>query len=89
MRVKLFATYRTITSEKETDIDACSIRELLHAVCDRWPALRPKLLDETGDDIGPDAIVLVDGRNVVHLSGIDTPLSPEQTVALFPLVAGG
>ena len=89
MRVKFFATYRQITGCKETDLKAQSIGQLLHDVCGRWPGLRPKLLDESGTEIGPDAIVMVDGRNVVHLEGIDTPLTEENVVALFPLVAGG
>lgn len=89
MRVKFFATYRTITACSETNIKAESIGQLLHEVCESWPDLRQKLLDENGTEIGPDAIVMVDGRNVMHLQGMDTPLSEENTVALFPLVAGG
>ena len=34
-------------------------------------------------------IVLVNGQSVVHLDRLDTPLEPEDTVAFFPMIAGG
>ncbi|MDI9568418.1 MAG: MoaD/ThiS family protein [Bacillota bacterium] len=34
-------------------------------------------------------IILVNGRNIVHLAGIDTVLGEEDEVSIFPVVAGG
>jgi molybdopterin converting factor small subunit len=34
-------------------------------------------------------IVLVNGQSAVHLDRLDTPLEPEDTVAFFPMIAGG
>lgn len=90
MRVKFFATYRKISGCMECNMPAPStLHELLYQVSDKWPGLRDKLLSPDGQNIGADAIVLVDGRDVRHLQGIDTPLSEESSVALFPRVAGG
>ena len=34
-------------------------------------------------------IILVNGRNILHLNGVQTPLNPDDVVAVFPMVAGG
>lgn len=67
-----------------------TVLALLHALSSRYgPAMREKLLAPGGESIGSDAIVLVNGRHIAHLNGVDTPLSEADTVAVFPLVAGG
>ncbi|MEG2419744.1 MAG: MoaD/ThiS family protein [Eubacterium sp.] len=42
-----------------------------------------------GETLGDEIIILVNGRHVEHLNGIHTPLVPSDTVAIFPVVAGG
>jgi molybdopterin synthase sulfur carrier subunit len=34
-------------------------------------------------------IIMVNGRDYRHLQGLDTPLHPDDTVTLFPPIAGG
>jgi molybdopterin synthase sulfur carrier subunit len=90
MHVKFFAYYRDYTGCKACDMPAPgTVLELLQTCCDKWPSFRPKLLDEAGTGIGEDAIIMVNGRNVAHLQDKDTPLTDADTIALFPVVAGG
>lgn len=90
MRVKFFATYRSITGCMAVEVDAPrDVLALLEELSRRWPGLREKVLNPEGDDIGADAIILVNGRSTVHLDGAATTLGNEDTVAVFPLVAGG
>lgn len=90
MRVKFFAYYRDYAGCKACDMPAPgTVLELLAACCEKWPEFRPKLLNEAGDEIGEDAIVMVNGRNVAHLQGKGTPLCEADYVSLFPVVAGG
>jgi len=42
-----------------------------------------------GNSLGPDAIVLVNGRNIAHINMLDTSLLDTDTVSIFPIVAGG
>jgi molybdopterin synthase sulfur carrier subunit len=53
------------------------------------PELRTWLLSPDGTKKGDNAIVLVNGRHIEHLDGVDTQLTEEDVVSLFPLVAGG
>jgi len=91
MKVKFFATYRNITNRKETDIPAPpDIRALLAWLGETYgEAIRKELLTPDGENIGSNAIILVNGRNIQFLEGIDTTLSESVTISIFPVVAGG
>jgi len=91
MKVKFFATYRDFTRRKDEDIIAPpDIWSLLQSLGERYGAdLRAKLLTPDGKEIGEETIILVNGRNVVHLDGKDTALSETDVVSIFPVVAGG
>jgi len=66
------------------------MQALLEEVSERYgPALRAGLLSLDGRALGNNAVVLVNGRNIAHLEGIKTPLSEDDVVSIFPLVAGG
>ena len=42
-----------------------------------------------GGKLSDTMIILVNGRNILHLNGVQTPLNPDDVVAVFPMVAGG
>lgn len=90
MQLKFFATYRDLAGRRELDIPAPSTAmDLLLWLADAYgPAMRKKLFTEEGE-ISEDALLLVNGRHIVHLEGGATPLSEEDVVSLFPMVAGG
>ena len=91
MKLKYFATYREITRCKEEVIPAPEdIWALLLSLSQRYGAdFRKKLLSHDGMDIGMDAIIMVNGRNITHLDGKNTLLADSDAVSIFPLVAGG
>lgn len=90
MLVKFFATYRKIAECESFDAPALSsIYELLHFCSDKWPEFRNLLLDESGENLGPDLIIMVNGRHIQHLDGINTKLNESDVVAITPQMAGG
>jgi len=90
MKVKFFATYREITRRKDEDIPAPDdVWELLNSLCERYRGFQAELISADGADINDDAIILVNGRNIEHLSGKNTKLTEADAVSLFPMVAGG
>jgi len=91
MKVKYFATYRDFTRCKEENIPAqADIRALLSSISERYgAAFRDKLFTTDGTDVGEETIILVNGRNIHHLNGIDTTLTETDAVSIFPMVAGG
>ena len=91
MELKFFATYRDITRCKELRISApLDVWALLADLGERYGApIREKLFSADGMEIGEEAIILVNGRNVAHLNGKETKLAETDVVCIFPMVAGG
>lgn len=42
-----------------------------------------------GDRISDTIIIFINGRDIVYLNGLDSPLKVDDVVAVFPVVAGG
>ena len=53
------------------------------------PAFRGEFFSPDGTALGERVIVMVNGRRVEFLQGLDTPLADRDTVQIFPVVAGG
>jgi molybdopterin synthase sulfur carrier subunit len=90
MLVKYFADVRNLTGRLDEDwnLPAATLRELLLGLAERHgEPFRKRVMPE--GRLSDTIIVLVNGQHVVHLDGLDTPLQPEATVSLFPMVAGG
>ena len=42
-----------------------------------------------GDELNPEIIILVNGRNVLYSGRLEAPLAEDDEVSIFPMVAGG
>ena len=93
MTVKFFAYLREkdFAGTKElTCPPAPTVRALGEELCGRFGAkFRAEFFSPAGDELGERVIVMVNGRRVDFLSGLDTPLKDSDTVQIFPVVAGG
>lgn len=91
MTVKFFAYLREYTGCKVVDFPYHEdVRHLAYALCDRYGRrLREKMLTPDGTELGEEIIILVNGRHVAHLGGMEAKLSPSDIVSVFPVVAGG
>ncbi|NLN47765.1 MAG: MoaD/ThiS family protein [Clostridiales bacterium] len=89
MKVLFFAYIRDYTGTKEVYVEYHkNLRSLLLKLCEMYgPKFRNKVF--AGDDLSDEIIILVNGRNIVHLQGLDSLLSPEDEISIFPVVAGG
>ena len=91
MKVKFYATYRDITRCKDEEIIAPpDVYRLLENLGERYGAkLKAKLFTPDNDEINEYTIVLVNGRDVFHMDGINTALTEADVVSIFPVIAGG
>jgi sulfur-carrier protein len=90
MIVRYFATIRTYTGENERLVDdgPRTLGPLLEALAARYgTSFRRAVFD--GDELSPQIIILVNGRNVVHAGRLQAPLTTDDEVSIFPMVAGG
>jgi molybdopterin synthase sulfur carrier subunit len=90
LELRLFATFReaaggkTLTRNFEQGV---TVREVLTVLESEFGGLSGQLLD--GDEIQPQLNVLKNGREVLHLDGLDEELADGDRLSLFPPVAGG
>jgi len=49
------------------------------------------VLDSSAEDADPLSIliVMINGRHVAHVGGLDAPVSDGDVVSIFPLIGGG
>ena len=90
LMVKYFATIRTYTGETGRHLDEvpADLRALLTTLAGRYgTSFRQAVL--SGAELNGEIIILVNGRNVLYLQGLDTPLAADDEVSIFPMVAGG
>ncbi len=91
MQVRVFATLRDVLGTKQVDVPVdcpATVGEVLESLAQRYPALRAKLWNQEGALTG-SIQVMVNGRAMEYLSGLDTEIGPNDSLALFPPVGGG
>ena len=90
MRVKFLASLRDYTDCPEADVPATpTVGGLIRLLGERYGAgFGEKLLAPDGE-LGAEIVIMINGRHVVHLGGIDAPLKDDDVVQIFPLVTGG
>jgi molybdopterin synthase sulfur carrier subunit len=90
MRVRLFGTLRDAANAKDVtlNLDTGTVRSMLDALRSAHPELAPSILDTEGD-LQRSVHVLVNGRSIRFLDGLDTPVCADDRLAIFPAVGGG
>ncbi len=90
--VRLYATLRPRAGgEGVVDVPWSSgdtIADVIRDLLRRKPALEGHILDDDGQLL-PHVMVFLDGRDIRHLSGLETPVDSEAELFVFPPVAGG
>jgi len=79
--VKLYATLRGFTGEKEISMKADTVEDVFSSLVSSYGEDFQKKLES--------ATVLVNGQNIAHLKGRKTRLQDGDTVSLFPPLGGG
>jgi molybdopterin synthase sulfur carrier subunit len=91
LRVKFLATLYELTGVLKTEVevpDGLTVRGLIGVLAGKYAKLREELLDERGN-LKPMYNILVNGRAVEWLNGLDTRLKDGDEVVFIPPAAGG
>jgi molybdopterin converting factor small subunit len=92
MKVDFYGVYRQLAGTKTLELKLSPggrLRDLLHAVTERVPALHAELFDEHGNLFG-DIPLYLNGRNPRLLAeGLDRVLQPADVLSLFSPIASG
>ena len=90
MVIRFFASIRNITKVREISWNEPipTLGVLLGGLSDHYgPEFRRWVLK--GDELGESVLVLVNGQDVRHQAGLDTPLGAADIVTILPMMAGG
>jgi len=89
IRAKFFANFRGLFGGRERDIavdEGATVGDALALICDT-PESRRKIF--VGGELKPHLVVMLNGVPIQSLKGLSTPLSPGDTLAVFPIMGGG
>ena len=91
MEIRLYATLRDLIGTRQVDVQTDgvdTVKEVLLHLVQQFPQLHEAIWRPDGSLAGHVAVIL-NGRDIRHLEGIETPVSDEDTLGIFPPVGGG
>lgn len=91
MQIRLYATLRQIAETRELEIRVAAdatVGEVLRSLVTRFPRLEEAIWYPDGSLAGHVAVIL-NGRDIRHLSEVDTPVSNDDRLDVFPPIGGG
>jgi len=89
VKAKFFAYFRDLFRGREREVvlaEDGTVRDALVMLCDT-PERRREVFQ--GDGPKPHIVVMVNGVPIESLRGLETPLAPGDTLAVFPMLGGG
>jgi len=89
VNVRFFAYFRDLFGGRERALAlaaGATVGDALSVLCDT-PARRGEIF--AGDGLKPHLVIMVNGVHVDTRCGLATPLSPGDTLAVFPMLGGG
>jgi molybdopterin synthase sulfur carrier subunit len=92
INVKFIGALRHVSGAGELALnckDNVSIRELMREITEEVPALTRSLIDQQFEELTLNVLVLVNGREISVLNGLETNLQDGDEVVLVPVVHGG
>ena len=90
--VKFIGALRRISGVNELALDSkknTSVKELMNEITERMSALKQSLIDQQLEDPRPNTLILVNGREISVLNGLETILKNGDEIVLVPVVHGG
>lgn len=94
IHLKLYGVFRSAAKRGDMELDAidgATVRSLVSQLIsqDNYRSLKQLLLDSSTSDPRPNALILVSGREINTLDGLDTVLRDGDELSILPIAHGG
>jgi molybdopterin synthase sulfur carrier subunit len=90
--VKFFGPFKELVGKRWMAVEVPQGISILEFIREMEEKSNPRLVEEIishEGDLRPNVVILINGRNIVHLDYLNTKLKDRDTVAFFPPVGGG
>lgn len=89
--VKFIGALRHASGERTRVVNCedCSVKELIEKMGTESPELKRNLIGGEGENQHPNALILVNGREISVLKGLNTRLVDNDEIVFIPVVHGG
>jgi molybdopterin synthase sulfur carrier subunit len=90
--VKLVGALRHMSGKNQLSIShqkAMTLMDLITKISKETPELKPNLISQQPDEPKANALILVNGREISVLDGLETQLNDGDEIVFVPVVHGG
>ena len=90
MQIRFYATLRPLVGGRSVDLSdpPDTVKGILERLACEYEGLHDRLFDGDGA-VRRFVAIMVDGRDIRHIDGLDSRVNPESELDIFPPVAGG
>ena len=92
LNIKFIGALRHISGKTQLTLnfqESSSIKELLSKLSQEFPSLGKTFTDQQLNDSRSNALILVNGREISVLNGLETKLNDGDEIVFVPVVHGG
>ena len=90
--IRFFGVFRSITGKNELIIefkDAVQLKEAIERIIGEMPRLKRSLIDPELEDPTPNTLILVNGKEISVLNGLETMLENGDEIVFIPVLHTG
>ncbi|MEM3704749.1 MAG: MoaD/ThiS family protein [Candidatus Bathyarchaeia archaeon] len=92
MTFKFVGAFRSLAEKEKQTLHigkTISLQEALRKIVEKEKRLKRALIDPELEDPRPNALIIVNGKEISVLNGLDTVLADGDEVVLIPVIHGG
>lgn len=90
IKVRIPTPLRSLTAgEGEVYVSgAANVREVIESLESKYPGIKERLCDETGE-VRRFVNIFLNDEDIRFLKGLDTPINDASEISIIPAIAGG
>ena len=92
VKIKLLGVFRRAYGSGEVSLkikDSVQLREIIQRLAASSEDFRRVLIDPELESPLPNAVILINGKDISALNGLDTPITCGDEIVLIPVIHGG
>ena len=90
--VKFFGSFRSFSEKEKITLEIKGrivLKDIVKEIIKKSPKLKKVLIDPELKDPRPNALILVNGKEISILKGLETMLNEGDEILLIPVIHGG